>query len=168
MQARGAMADGIRRFRDSDAASLAALTLASISRLGPLAYSPQQIAAWAARRPGPARFITSAAKGDTILVAVAADDMPIAYVLTEDDGHVDMLYCHPDHAGNGVAGLLLRSAEREARNAGSTRLFSEASELARPVFTRAGYTLLHRRDFAIPGADGDVAIHNYAMEKRLA
>jgi putative acetyltransferase len=162
------VADGIRGFRDGDAPALAALTLASISRIGPRAYSPAQVAAWAARHPGPERFTASAAKGDWIVVAVDADDRPIAYVLAEADGHVDMLYCHPDHAGNGVGGLLLRLAEKQARNAGITRLFTEASELARPVFARSGFTLLHRRDFTLPGADGDVTIDNYAMEKRLA
>jgi putative acetyltransferase len=161
------MGDGIRRFRDSDAASLAALTVAAIRTIGPRAYSAAQVAAWAARHPGPERFIASAAKGDAILVAVDADDTPLAYVLTESGGHVDMLYCHPDHTGNGVASMLLGLAEAEARKAGVAALFTEASELARPVFARAGYALLHRRDFSIVHASADVAIHNYAMEKQL-
>ena len=42
-----------------------------------------------------------------------------------------------------------------------------ASEIARPVFGRAGYAVLHRQDFAIPFEDGEVPIHNYAMEKHL-
>ncbi|MFL0670540.1 MAG: GNAT family N-acetyltransferase [Erythrobacter sp.] len=161
------MGDGIRRFRDSDAASLAALTVAAIRTIGPRGYSAAQVAAWAARHPGPERFIASAAKGDAILVAVDADDRPLAYVLTESDGHVDMLYCHPDHSGNGAASMLLGLAEAEARKAGVAALFTEASELARPVFARAGYSLLHRRDFTIVHASADVAIHNYAMEKQL-
>lgn len=161
------MDSGLRLFRTGDAEALAALTLAAIRVTGLRAYAPEQVAAWSARHPGPQRFIASAAKGDTILVAVDADDIPVAYVLTEADGHLDMLYCHPDHTGNGVASVLLRLAEAEARKSGITRLFTEASELARPVFERASYTLLHRRDFTIPGDDGAVAIHNYAMEKRL-
>ena len=79
-----------------------------------------------------------------------------------------MLYCHPDHAGRGLGRALLEEAEQAARNQGIARLFIEASELARPVFARAGYRLLHRRDFAIATAAGEVAIHNYAMEKQLA
>ena len=59
------------------------------------------------------------------------------------------------------------AAEVAARALGAERLYTEASELARPVFARAGYALLSRRDFTIPAADGAVAIHNYAMEKRL-
>lgn len=158
----------IRPFVAHDAGAVAALTLAAIRTIGARAYSPAQVDAWAARHLAPERFPACAAKGDRILVAVDAQDMPMAYVLTEADGHVDMLYCHPDHSGNGVAGLLLHAAEAEARSKGIARLYTEASELARPVFARAGYTLLHRRDFTLPGECGDVAIHNYAMEKRLA
>lgn len=157
----------LRPFRTSDAEALAVLTHAAIRVTGLRAYAPDQVAAWAARHPGPERFIASSAKGDTILVAVAADSVAVAYVLTEPDGHIDMLYCHPEHTGHGVAALLLNLAEATARKSGAIRLFTEASELARPVFERAGFTLLCRRDFAITHVGQDVAIHNYAMEKRL-
>jgi putative acetyltransferase len=46
----------------------------------------------------------------------------------------------------------------QARQRHLARMLTEASELARPVFARAGYRLLHRRD---------VPIHNCAMEKHL-
>lgn len=157
------MACVIRPFVNDDAGALAALTGAAIRITGARAYTPEQLAAWAARHPGPARFITSAAKGDIILVAVDPADTPLAYSLLEPDGHLDMLYCHPDHAGRRLATRLLAEAECCAKAAGMARLFTEASELARPVFARAGYRLMGRRDFTIAG----VAIHNHAMDKRI-
>jgi putative acetyltransferase len=157
----------IRPFRGSDAGAVADLTLAAIRAIGPRAYSPAQVAVWAGRHPGPERFLARVAAGHRILVAVDGTDVPVAYALTEADGHLDMLYCHPDHAGRGLAFALLEAAESEARENGLTRLFTEASELARPVFERAGYRLLHRRDFIIGEGDAAVAIHNYAMEKAL-
>ncbi len=157
----------IRPFRLDDAEAIAALTLAAIRRTGLRAYSPEQVAAWSARFSAQ-RVLAWAARGDIILVAVDDGDRPAAYTMLEADGHLDMLYCHPDHTGRGLATHLLAEAERAARALGVIRLFTEASELARPVFERAGYTLLQRRDFTIPGEAGDVAIHNYAMEKRLA
>ncbi|MFN9498045.1 MAG: GNAT family N-acetyltransferase, partial [Erythrobacteraceae bacterium] len=81
------------------------------------AYTPEQVATWAARYPGAERFIASAAKGDTILVAVDAEDAPLAFALTVPDGHCDMLYCHPDHAGRGLAAALLAETEIFARGA---------------------------------------------------
>jgi len=156
----------IRPYRPGDAAGIAALTRAAIRMTGRAAYSEAQVAAWADRY-AVQRLLDSAAKGDIILVAADAGDAAAAYMVLERDGHLEMLYCHPDHAGQGLARRLLAEAEDAARGLGLTRLFTEASELARPVFERAGYALIHRRDFAIGPAEAPVAIHNYAMEKRL-
>lgn len=156
----------IRPYREGDAEEIAALTLAAVRETALTAYSPAQVAAWSASY-SVQRLMDGAARGDVILVAVAADDQPLAYTVLEADGHLDMLYCHPAHTGKGLAVALLAAAETEARGRGLTCLFTEASELARPVFTRAGYVLLNRRDFTIPVEGGEVAIHNYAMEKRL-
>lgn len=156
----------IRPYREGDAEGIAALTLAAIRETALRAYSPAQVAAWSARY-SVRRLLDGAARGDVILVAAGADDQPLAYTVLEADGHLDMLYCHPAHTGKGLALALLAAAETEARGRGLVRLFAEASELARPVFARAGYALLNRRDFTIPGEGGEVAIHNYAMEKRL-
>jgi putative acetyltransferase len=156
----------IRAFTPADAEAIAALTLAAIRQTALRAYSPEQVAAWSARY-SPARLLESAARGDVILVAADADDRPAAYTVLEADGHLDMLFCHPDHTGHGLGLRLLNEAEEAARPLGAERLYTEASELARSVFARAGYALLHRRDFTIPFEGSEVAIHNYAMEKRL-
>jgi putative acetyltransferase len=156
----------IRAFREDDIDAIAALTLAAIRQTALRAYSPAQVAAWSARY-SPAHLRQSAARGDVILVAADPAGRPAAYAVLEADGHLDMLYCDPLHAGQGLGFELLTEAEVAARALGIIRLYAEASELARPVFARAGYALLGRRDFTIPAADGAVAIHNYAMEKRL-
>ena len=58
---------------------------------------------------------------------------------------------------------VLAAIEAHAREQGIERLIVEASELARPLFERRGFTLLGRNDLLLDG----VAIHNYRMEKRL-
>lgn len=161
------MSAAIRRYRPDDAEAIAVLTLAAIRVTGLAAYSPAQVAAWSARY-SPARLRSSVARGDAILVMAGEDDRPLAYAVLTADGHLDMLYCHPDHAGCGFGARLLAEAEAAARDMGLERIVTEASELARPVFLRAGYALLRRRDFSIGPAGAPVAIHNYAMEKRLA
>lgn len=161
------MAYAIRPFWLDDAEALAEITLAAIRTVGAHAYSPKQVAAWAARHPGSARFIERFENGAHITVAADASDVPVAYCLLEIEqdkgGHLDMLYCRPDHTRKGLAVQLLATVEQQAGVLGVTRLYTEASELARPAFERAGYTVMHRRDFEI----GGVPIHNYAMEKRL-
>ncbi|WP_379921513.1 GNAT family N-acetyltransferase [Erythrobacter sp. R86502] len=156
----------IRPYRPDDAAALSVLTLAAIRTTALQAYSPAQVTAWADHH-SVERLTSGSAKGDVILVAADAGDRPVAYVVLEVGGHLDMLYCHPDHTRQGLGLRLLAEAETAARAQGATRLFTEASELARPVFARAGYVLRNRRDFTIPSSGGEVAIHNYAMEKRL-
>lgn len=157
----------IRPYRPEDAEAIVALTQAAIRTTALRAYSPQQVDAWATRY-SVQRLLDGAAKGDVILVSAGADDGAVAYTVLQEGGHLEMLYCHPDHTGRGFCLALLAAAETAAWAQGVARLFTEASELARPVFKRAGYTLLHRRDFTIPFGSVDVAIHNYAMEKLLA
>lgn len=55
------------------------------------------------------------------------------------DGHIDLLYCAPEAARDGVASQLLEQAERRMRAAGATRFRTEASLVARPFFLRHGY-----------------------------
>ena len=158
------MAYAIRPFHHDDAQALADITLAAIRAVGAVAYSDEQVEAWAARHPGPDRFLERAAGGSRIFIAADQSDCAVAYSLLERDGHLDMLYCHPDYTRKGLADELLAAAEQDARSLDVKRLYTEASELARPAFERAGYTVQHRRDFEIEG----VQIHNYAMEKHLS
>lgn len=157
------MAYTLRPFHRHDAETLSALALAAIREIGTRHYSPEQVAAWANRHPGAAMYRERAAKGHTIIVATDGTDQPVAYAVLEPDGHVDRLFNHPDHTRRGLASRLLAAVEASARKAGLERLHTEASELARPSFERAGYIMTRRRDFALDG----VSIHNYAMERRL-
>jgi putative acetyltransferase len=50
---------------------------------------------------------------------------------------------------------------------GLTRLYTEARELARSVFERAGYAVTARRNFTISFEGRAIPSHNYAMEKQL-
>jgi putative acetyltransferase len=163
----GTVSPLIRPFVPADAPALAELTVAAIATIGLRGYGIEQVLAWAARHPGPQRFVDGAAQGEAIRVAVAADDAAAAYAILTPEGHLDMLYCHPDHAGRGLASALLAAMDGEARARGLPRITTHASEIARPVFARAGYALLHRRDFTIALGDEDIPIHNYAMEKPL-
>lgn len=157
------MAYAIRPYRDDDAETLAELCLASIRVVGAHGYAAEQVEAWAARHPGASMYRERVAKGALIWVVANTDDTPVAYALLEPDGHLDRLYNHPDHTRQGLANQLLVAAETHARSEGVARLYTEASELARPAFERAGYVVQRRRDFEIDG----VPIHNFAMEKVL-
>ena len=158
----------IRPFQPEDAPALTEATVAAIAVIGPRAYGIEQVLVWAAHHPGPVRFTEGAARGEVILVALADDGTPAAYAILQPEGHLDMLYCHPDHSGRGLGSALLAAMDGEARKLGLSRITTEASEISQPVFARAGYALLHRRDFTMTLGPEAIPMHNYAMVKTLA
>jgi putative acetyltransferase len=151
----------LRPYEPADAARIARLYFDSARRLGARRYSAEQVAAWAPAPQEPDQVHARAADGRTTLVAAAPDGAVLAYGDLEADGHIDHLYCRPEAAGTGVAAAVLDALIAQAQAKGLTRLYVEASELARGLFERKGFRVLHRRDFELRG----VAIHNYAMER---
>lgn len=153
----------IRPFRPADAPALAALFHAAVRKTGRRDYSDAQVRAWSAAPPDPARYVTQAADGRALLVAVDADDVPLGYGDVERDGHIDHLYCRPDVTGTGVGGAIYAALEVQARLWGIATLHVEASEAARRLFERRGFSVVGRNDMTIAG----VAIHNFRMSRRL-
>ena len=153
----------IRPFESRDAPILTAVFIGSVRGGGARDYDPVQIEVWSNAAPRPQSFEDRALAGDLIWVAVDGSGQPLAYGILEVDGHLDHLYCRSDHIGTGLAAALYDHMEREARALGLTHLFTEASEAARRLFLRKGFTEVRRRDFELQG----VAIHNYQMEKGL-
>jgi len=156
-----AFAFAIRRYQPGDAAQMARLYFESARQLGPRRYSQEQVEAWAPAPADPAVVHARASDGRLTLVATDARGDVIGYGDLEANGHIDHLYCRPDAAGKGVAGAILDGLVAEAASRGTPRrLHVEASELARGLFERKGFTVVARRDFEVRG----VPIHNYAME----
>lgn len=152
----------VRPWQPSDAAALSALYVASVRELGARDYSRAQIEAWASLAPSAEALAGRMEDGRTRLVAILEAQVA-GFVDVEPGGHIDLLYVAPEAAGAGVGRLLLETAEALARASGARRLHAEASETARPVFERLGYSVISRRDFDVAG----VPIHNWAVEKPL-
>lgn len=153
----------LRHYMPADAPALSALYARSVIELGPRDYAPAQVSAWASRAPGANAMAARLGDGRLVLVALGEEDQPLGFFDLEPDGHIDLFYCLPEVVGTGVASALYERIEQEARGKGIARLYTEASEAARRLFLRHGFTELARRDFQI----GSVPIHNFAMEKRL-
>jgi len=154
----------IRSYQSGDAAQMARLYFDSARQLGSRRYSPEQVEAWAPEPADPSTVHARAADGRYTLVATDERGDVVGYGDLEADGHIDHLYCRPDAAGQGIAGAILDTLLAEAASRGSLRrLYVEASELARGLFERKGFSVVGRRDFEVRG----VPIHNYAMEAIL-
>jgi len=154
----------VRFYRAGDAAAVADIFNRAVSDIASRVYTPEQITAWLDGGMTAGETQVRCSDGRTVWVAVDDTGTAIAFIDLEYDGHIDMLFCQPEWTGCGVASALYRQLETTARGRGMARLYVEASELALPFFKAKGFALLHRNDFTMNG----VAIHNYAMEKRLS
>lgn len=152
----------VRSYQPEDAALLAEIFMRAITEIGPKDYSPDQVAAWAARAPSADDLHSKMGDGRTRLVALDRNG-PVAFCDLEDDGHIDLLYCAPEAAGRGASRHLYVQIEAYGRGQGLSRFYTEASAMARRFFLRQGFQEIGRRDFLI----GDTKIHNFAMEKTL-
>ncbi|MCB1378884.1 MAG: GNAT family N-acetyltransferase [Alphaproteobacteria bacterium] len=91
------------------------------------------------------------------------DGRPAGFTDFEADGHLDMMFVHPDFLRRGVATALLRLVETAARAQGTTRIFTEASITARPFFLRRGFRLVAAQAVRCNGQ----TLTNFRMEKTL-
>lgn len=153
----------IRPYDASDAAELARLYFESARGLGLRRYSAEQVAAWAPSPASAEAVHKRASDGRLTLVACGVDGSVLAYGDLERDGHIDHLYAHPIASGRGIAGAVLNALVAAAEISGISELRVEASELARSLFERTGFSITARRDFEVNG----VSIHNYAMSRRM-
>jgi putative acetyltransferase len=152
----------IRPYQSGDAEGLADLYVRSVRHFGPRAYSQEQVEAWASTISAE-KIAARASDGRIMLVAADEQRGPLAFGDLEPNGHLDFLYCAPEAAGQGLSSKLYAALEEHARSLSLRSIFVGASELARPLFERNGFRVARRNDLQI----GDVAIHNFAMEKIL-
>lgn len=153
----------IRRYKSQDAHHISGIFDRSVREIGPAFYSSAQVEAWAGLAPSPSQIHIKCTDGRAFLVAVDEEDLPVAFGDIESDGHIDVLYCSPESAGRGITSSLYDELEKVAANRRLPRIYVEASEAAKPLFTKKGFQVQARRELSI----GDVPIHNYAMEKIL-
>ncbi|WP_241024439.1 GNAT family N-acetyltransferase [Paraburkholderia sp. Ac-20340] len=134
--------------RGRDAAPLAALFRAAIQTLAASRYDAAQRNAWAAVADDVEAFDARLARGVTLVaeatgaVSCAASREYAAFGQLFPCDHVEMLYVAPAWKGRGLATALIARFEALAREARAITLDTDASALARPVFERAGFSLV--------------------------
>jgi putative acetyltransferase len=152
----------LRRMRPDEADALAAIFFDAV-RVGAAAfYDERQRAAWAPTPPEPAAWATRLAAA-TVCVAVDDDDAAIGFITVDDDGYVDLAFVAPAAAGRGVGTVMTRWVESWARARGLSRLHTQASLGAQPMFRACGWTVLKTQQVKRDG----VTLENAVMEKLL-
>jgi putative acetyltransferase len=123
-----------------DAPALAALFRASVTTLAASRYDAAQCAAWAAGADDLADFDARLTRGVTLVAQ--CDGAAVAFGQLFPVDHVEMLYVAPGWSRLGLATALVARLEAIAREARASVLSVDASALSRPVFERAGFSLI--------------------------
>ena len=151
----------IRIAKPGDLENIVSLFGDSIHELAAQHYDEAQRAAWAPATPDLAEWRQRLSALTTL---VAEDDGRLAGFLSfENDGHIDLLYTAPHSARRGVASALYREAEHQLLTLGAKRLFTEASLVAAPFFTRQGFHVVEEQRVERRG----LVFRRYAMHKSL-
>jgi len=145
-----------------DSEAMASLYHNTIHHINSRHYDPVQIETWGGAAPDPEKWRPRLATRQTF-VAYQQDKL-VGFTELEADGHVDTLFVHHEHQGEGVATRLLAHVEQLAERVGISRLYTEASITARPFFERRGFVVVRPQEVEIRG----VWFRNYKMEKVLS
>ena len=151
----------LRPYRADDLADLVALFRASVHGIARRDYTDSQLQAWAPKVIDHDLFARRCLAKPTWIAE--CDGRIAGFSDLESNGHIDMLYVHPDCQRRGVARLLLTHIEQLARAQSLGRLYTEASITARPVFEALGFQMITAQTVIRRGE----AMTNHRMEKWL-
>ena len=156
-----AVTPALRPFLSADTPVLAAIFAAAIQELTGDDYDETQQEAWASVADDEAEFGKKLA-GELTLIA-SLENAPVGFASLKGKDHIDMLYVHPNAAGQGVASALLNALEKLAGARGATKLTVEASDNAQEFFRKRGYVAKQRNSVTINGE----WLANTTMQKAL-
>lgn len=129
----------IQAFTPNDAEALAGIYRDAVRGIGPGAYTPEQIAAWALYPDSMEEFRERMSRGLTLIAE--ADGRPVAFGQLDPDDHLAFLYCATAHCRRGIGSAIYRRLEAHAATKGVRELHTEASRISRPLFERHGYVV---------------------------
>jgi putative acetyltransferase len=151
----------LRPFLPADTPVLAAIFAAAIQELTGDDYDETQQEAWASVADDEAEFGKKLA-GELTLIATLKN-APVGFASLKGKDHIDMLYVHPNAAGQGVASALLDALEKLAGARGAANLTVDASDNAQEFFRKRGYVAQQRNSVTINGE----WLANTTMQKAL-
>jgi putative acetyltransferase len=130
-------------------------------RNGAGSYSDVQREAWAPAVPALEPWADRLAR-QTVIVA-ERDDGIAGFMTMDVHGYIDLAFVRPECIGCGVGSALYGEIERIAVNAGHTAMTVQASDMARYLFERRGWTLIESTCVERQG----IALPTHQMRKEL-
>jgi len=151
----------LRPYLPADAKRCAEIFRSSVEELAADDYDEAQREAWASRADDEQAFGAKLA-GELTLLAVI-DDAIAGFASLKGAEEIDMLFVDPEFARQGVGRTLVDALTRLAEARGAKRLTTEASDVAKPLFEREGFTAQKRNLVR----KGDQWLANTTMTKTL-
>ena len=152
----------LRPFLAEDASTVVQIFQAAIAELTSDDYSEAQQEAWASVADDVADF--AAKLGGQLTLVATLDGEPVGFASLAGKDKIDMLYVHPDAAGQGAGATLADALEKLAGARGAEKLTVDASDTARGFFEHRGYVAQSRNSISI----GDEWLANTTLTKTLA
>ncbi len=151
----------LRPYVAADLRRCAQIFRASVEELAAEDYSADQREAWASTADDEDAFGDRLA-GELTLIAVI-DGAVAGFGSLQGADTIDMLYVDPEFARRGAGAAIVDALTKLARARGAKRLTAEASEVARPLFERQGFTAQKRNLVRV----GDEWLANTTMTRAL-
>lgn len=127
----------IRPFKLSDTPSVVKVYRDAVQRIGPTAYSPEQIAAWSRYPTDTTDFGHRLMRGLTLVIE--EDGIIYAFGQLRPRNCFAFLYTTGDTHKKGLGTLLYNALEDHAFSAGIIPMHTEVSRIARPFFEKRGF-----------------------------
>lgn len=141
----------IRPMRAEDTQAVYTLHTRAVNEVCAKAYTPQAIKAWNASRT-PQGYLDAEKTGERFLVAVLANEEPIAFIGWKDN-EIKGLYVNPDYHGQGIGSALVHAAEADAASMGQTITCLTATLNAQSFYEKHGFSKLKQDSRIKNGAE---------------
>ena len=146
----------LRKYTETDCATLAQLFYDTIHTVNARDYSREQLDAWATNRVNLEAWNESFQAHHTVVAEM--DDNIVGFGDMDETGYLDRLYVHKDYQRRGVATAICDALEQNTKAAEFT---THASITARPFFEKRGYTVVREQQVERRG----VLLTNFVMKK---
>jgi putative acetyltransferase len=152
----------LRPYLPADARRCVEIFRSSIDELAADDYDEEQREAWASRADDEQAF--GARLKDALTLLAVIDDAVAGFASLKGADQIDMLFVDPKFARQGAGFALIEALTKLGQARGAKRLAVEASDVAKPLFERQGFTSQQRNLVRV----GDQWLANTTMTKTLA
>ncbi len=155
------MSVSLRPYVPGDARRCAEIFRSSIDELAAEDHDVDQREAWASTADDEEVFAARLAGALTLIAMIGGAAVGFASLKGADE--IDMLYVDPEYARQGAGSALIDALTKLANARGAKRLTAEASDVAKPLFERQGFSAQQRNLVRV----GDEWLANTTMIKSL-